>query len=49
MPNYISGDDVEQALLDRLAGAGFASLNCYTERKETLPDGSSPRSNNSFG
>ncbi len=40
MPNFISEDDIEQALVARLATRefGFKTLNCYTPIKETLPD-----------
>jgi type I restriction enzyme R subunit len=40
MPNFISEDDIENALVARLREAGFAELDCYTERKENLADGS---------
>lgn len=42
MPALITEDDVEQALIERLAAPdfGFQTLNCHTEQKETLPDGS---------
>lgn len=42
MPAFISEDDIEQALIRRLTapGAGFRPLNCFTEHKDTLPDGS---------
>lgn len=40
MPNLISEDDIEQALVARLCSPefGFKTLNCYTPDKETLPD-----------
>lgn len=40
MPNFISEDDIEQALVARLCSPefGFKTLNCYTPQKETLPD-----------
>lgn len=40
MPAFISEDDMEQALVGRLSGMGFETLNCYTENRESLPDGS---------
>lgn len=42
MPNFISEDDIERALVERLTarGGGFKTIDCYTEHKETLPDGS---------
>src|SRR5699024_847660 len=40
MPNFISEDDIEAALVKRLVAAGFDELNCFTKQKETLPDGS---------
>ncbi|MEQ8799973.1 MAG: type I restriction endonuclease subunit R [Salinisphaeraceae bacterium] len=42
MPNFISEDDIERALVGHLTApdGGFQTLNCYTEHKETLPDGS---------
>lgn len=43
MPNFISEDDIEKALVARLCSAefGFDTLNCYTPQKESLPDKSS--------
>jgi len=43
MPNFISEDDIEQALVARLCTPkfGFKTLNCYTPDKATLPDKSS--------
>ena len=40
MPNFISEDDIEQALVARLCTPefGFNTLNCNTPQKETLPD-----------
>jgi len=40
MPNFISEDDIEQALVARLCSPefGFKALNCFTPDKETLPD-----------
>lgn len=40
MPNIISEDDIEQALVARLCSQdfGFETLNCYTPQRETLPD-----------
>ena len=40
MPNFISEDDIEQALVARLTARdfGFKTLNCYTAQKEALPD-----------
>lgn len=40
MPNPISEDDIEQALIARLCTPdfGFETLNCYTPQKESLPD-----------
>nr|WP_299245373.1 type I restriction endonuclease subunit R [uncultured Halomonas sp.] len=42
MPNFISEDDIEQALVAHLTapGGGFQTLNCYTNHREILPDGS---------
>lgn len=41
MPNFISEDDIEQALLQRLQhGCGFDVLNCYTADPADLNDGS---------
>jgi type I restriction enzyme R subunit len=40
MPNLISEDDIEKALVARLTRAGFGALNCYTDPKEDLNDGS---------
>src|SRR6266571_1208954 len=41
MPNFISEDQIEQALMQRLQHLhGFDSLNCYTEDPENLNDGS---------
>ena len=41
MPNFISEDQIEQALLQRLQHLhGFDSLDCYTEDPEDLNDGS---------
>lgn len=41
MPNFISEDDIEQALLRRLAEHhGFEILNAYTAQREDLKDGS---------
>src|SRR6056297_1958207 len=40
MPNFISEDDIEKALVERLCSPefGLKTLNCYTPDKETLPD-----------
>jgi type I restriction enzyme R subunit len=40
MPNLISEDQIEQALLRRLRDHGYDQLNCHTERPEDLNDGS---------
>jgi len=41
MPNFISEDQIEQALVQRLQHLhGFDSLNCYTDDPEDLNDGS---------
>ena len=41
MPNFISEDQIEQALVQKLEHLhGFDSLNCYTEDPEDLHDGS---------
>lgn len=41
MPNFISEDQIEQALVRNLQQLhGFDSLNCYTENPEDLQDGS---------
>ena len=41
MPNFISEDQIEQALVQRLQHLhGFDSLDCYTEDPEDLNDGS---------
>jgi type I restriction enzyme, R subunit len=41
MPNFISEDQIEQALVHKLQHLyGFDSLNCYTENREDLNDGS---------
>lgn len=41
MPNFISEDDIEQALLQRLQHIhGFDVLDCYTAKPEDLNDGS---------
>jgi type I restriction enzyme R subunit len=41
MPNFISEDQIERALVQKLQHLhGFASLNCYTEDPEDLRDGS---------
>lgn len=38
MPNFISEDNIEKALLNRLKAFGFELLNCYTENPEDLND-----------
>jgi len=38
--NFISEDDIEQAILQELHQHGFQRLNCYTFKPETLNDGS---------
>jgi type I restriction enzyme R subunit len=41
MPNFISEDQIERALVQKLQHLhGFDSLNCYTEDPEDLEDGS---------
>ena len=41
MPNFLSEDDIEQALLRKLkADYRFDVLNCFTARPEDLNDGS---------
>lgn len=41
MPNFISEDDIEQAMLQRLEHLhGYDSLNCYTANPEDLNDNS---------
>ena len=41
MPNFISEDQIEQALVQKLQHLhGFDTLNCYTENGEDLNDGS---------
>ena len=41
MANFISEDDIEQAVLQKLqTDYGFQLLNCFTAKPETLPDGS---------
>ena len=41
MPNFISEDDIEQALLQRLQHlAGWNTLNCYTAQPDDVNDGS---------
>lgn len=41
MPNFISEDQLERALVQKLEQLyGFSSLNCYTEDPESLSDGS---------
>ena len=41
MPNFISEDQIEQALVQKLQQLyGFDTLNCYTEDPEDLNDGS---------
>ncbi|MBK8767913.1 MAG: type I restriction endonuclease subunit R [Burkholderiaceae bacterium] len=42
MPNFISEDQIEQALVQKLQHLhGFDTLDCYTENAENLNDGSS--------
>ena len=39
MPNFISEDQIERALVQKLGHLyGFATLNCYTEDPEDLND-----------
>jgi type I restriction enzyme R subunit len=39
MPNFISEDDIEQAMVQRLAQAyGYETLNCYTADPADLND-----------
>ncbi len=40
MPNFISEDQIEQALVQKLKLHGFDALDCYTENAEDLNDGS---------
>ena len=41
MPNFISEDDIEQAIVQKLVrDYGYQALNCYTEKPENLNDGS---------
>ncbi|WP_313524684.1 type I restriction endonuclease subunit R [Anaerotignum sp.] len=41
MPNFISEDMIEQACIQKLVMQnGYNSINCMTEKPETLPDGS---------
>ena len=41
MPNFISEDDIEQAIVRKLVqDYGYQALNCFTEKPETLNDGS---------
>lgn len=42
MPAFISEDDIEQALIARLSDPdfGFQTLNCHTEARDDLADGS---------
>ena len=41
MPNFISEDQIEQALVQKLQHLhGFDALDCYTENAEDLNDGS---------
>lgn len=40
MPNFISEDDIEQAILRKLEQHGFQRLNCYTADPDNLNDGS---------
>ena len=42
MPNFISEDDIEQALVQRLVSPefGYQTLNAYTEDRASLKDGS---------
>ena len=41
MPNFISEDQIERALVQKLQQLyGFDTLNCYTEDPEDLRDGS---------
>ena len=41
MPNFISEDQIEQALLQKLQHVhGYDVLDCYTENAEDLNDGS---------
>ena len=41
MPNFISEDQIERALVQKLQQLhGFDSLNCHTEDPEDLHDGS---------
>ena len=40
MPNLITEDQIEQALLGRLSALGWATLNCNTADPAHLADGS---------
>jgi len=41
MPNFISEDDIEQAMVQRLQHLyGYDSLNCFTAEPDDLDDGS---------
>jgi type I restriction enzyme, R subunit len=40
MPNFISEDDIEQAILLKLQQHNFQLLNCYTPNSDDLNDGS---------
>ena len=41
MPNFISEDQIEQALLQRLQHlCGYDALNCFTAQPDDLNDGS---------
>ncbi|MBD2384369.1 type I restriction endonuclease subunit R [Cylindrospermum sp. FACHB-282] len=38
MPNFISEDDIEQAVLAKLKQQGFKLINCFTSNREDLND-----------
>jgi type I restriction enzyme, R subunit len=40
MPNFISEDDIERALLQRLRSCGYEVLNCHSAQPDDLNDGS---------
>lgn len=41
MPNFISEDDIEQAMVQKLQHLyGYDALNCYTTEPDNLADGS---------
>ena len=41
MPNFISEDDIERAIVQQLVSDyDYQSINCYTENPDDLKDGS---------